>query len=182
MLERHINGPYAKDLQPALATDAYVEIQPNKGVYQVDAVEVIPTVETQEFSIDANDLEEEIEIRSLYAQDSALAQFRLLDPTDDDAIPDGIRITVDHGGEESPRFNLKNERGFYTNETASYGEDAPQTELWQYEDTDLFFTVENTTGDNVDFTLLYTGYLYDLTEARGETPDTTVLTERRSFR
>jgi len=110
--------------------------------------------------------------------------YRLFDPEGGQAIPDGIRITVDQGGEESPRFNSKNRRGFYAAETAAFGDQAQQTELYQYEDTDLFFNVENTTGSEVTFTLTYTGYIYDLVDIDtqpGET-DETVPVERLTLR
>lgn len=183
MLEDQIHGPHTKDLEPSLADGAFVKLQPDDEVREVTAVEVIPKVETQEITVDANDTDEEIEMRQLYAQDGVLAQFRLLDPAGDDtAIPDGIKITVDHGGEESPRFNLKNARGFYDSETSNFGDGAPQTELWEWEDTDLFFNVENTTGSEETFTLGYTGWAYKTVPAQDKTPDITVLTERFSLR
>ena len=184
MIEDQISGPNSTDLKPALAPGALVELLPGDEVRKVTAVEVIPTVETQEITVPANDSVEEIEMRQLYANDGVLAQFRLPDPTGGgaDPFPEGVEITVDHGGEESPRFNLKNARGFYTNETSRYGEGAPQTELWEWEDTDLFFNVENTTGSEVTFSLSYTGWAYKTAQATGEVPDITVLTERFSLR
>ena len=180
------NAPFSNDLEPLLTVDDTVEVQPDNDVYAVDVVEVLPAIETQEFTVPANDTLEEEEIRSLYVQDNALAQYRLPDPSGaGGAIPDGIRITVDHGGEESPRFNNKNERGFLTGETPLYGDAAQQTELFQFEDTDLFFSLENTTGSEETFTLLYTGWVYRLTGQPGMDPeeaDTAVLTERTSFR
>lgn len=183
MLEDQIHGPHSTDLEPALAPGAYVELLPDDVVREVTAVEVLPAIETQEITVPANDSVEEVEMRQLYAQDGVIAQFRLPDPAGETpAIPDGVEITVDHGGEESPRFNLKNARGFYDTNTAFLGEGAPQTELWEWEDTDLFFNVTNTTGGEETFTLQYTGWAYKTVAARGETPDISVLTERFSLR
>ena len=183
MIEDQISGPYTTDFEPALAVGAFVGLQPEGTTREVTAVEVLPTIETQEITVAANDTEDEVEMRQLYAQDGVLAQFRLLDPSGSDgAIPEGIEITVDHGGEESPRFNLKNSRGFYNSDTPFYGEGAPQTELFEWEDTDLFFNVENTTGSSVTFTLAYSGWAYNTVDAGNANPDISVLTERFSLR
>lgn len=182
MLEDQIHGPFTTDFEPALATGAYVRLLPENVVREVTAVEAIPTVETQEFVVPGNGVLDEQEIRSLYAQDGVLAQLRLLNPDGGQAIPDDISFTVDHGGEESPRFNLKNERGAVTPDTPAFGDGAPQTELFEWEDTDLFFNFANTSGTDTTFTLTYSGWTYNTTRADGEVPDITVLTERFSFR
>lgn len=181
-MEDHISGPYSTDFEPALPVGAFVELLPDAEVREVTAVEVLPTIETQEITVAANSTEDEVEMRQLYAQNGVLAQFRLIDPDGDVAIPDGIEITVDQGGEESPRFNLKNARGFYNTDTSSYGEGAPQTELFEWEDTDLFFNVENTTGSSITFTLNYSGWAYKTATAGNREPDISVLTERFSLR
>ena len=178
------NAPYSHNFDPLLYVDATVTLQPRIGTFAVSQMEILPTVETQEFVVPANDTLNEREMRGLYGQDGTLVQYRLFDPEGGQAIPDGIRITVDQGGEESPRFNSKNRRGFYAAETAAFGDQAQQTELYQYEDTDLFFNVENTTGSEVTFTLTYTGYIYDLVDIDtqpGET-DETVPVERLTLR
>lgn len=180
------NTPYYNDFEPLLTVDSTVEIQPQNDVWGVDVVEVLPAIETQEFVVPANSTLEEQEIRSLYVQDTVLAQYRL--PTaagSDGAIPDGIRIEVDQGGEESPRFNNKNERGFYDSNTATFGDAAQQTELFQFSDTDLFFDIENTTGSEITFTLVYSGWVYKLSRETGIQPeeaDQSVLVERASLR
>jgi len=181
------NIPHNTDFEPLLTVDSTVEIQPDNDVYAVDVLEVLPTIRTQEFVVPANGELQEEELRSLYVQDGVLAQYRLPDPaaTGEDAFPDGVEITVDQGGEESPRFNNKNSRGFYTNESARYGDAAQQTELFQFEDTDLFFNIDNTTNSEVTFTLLYSGWAYKLSEQPGMDPsaaDQAVLTERSSLR
>mgnify|MGYP000093602401 CR=1 FL=1 len=182
MLEDQIHGPFTTDFEPALATGAYVRIQPDDELREVTAVETIPAVETAEFTVPANGVLEEQEITALYAQDGVLAQLRLLDPDDGQAIPDDITFTVDHGGEESPRFNLKNERGFISSDTPAAGEGAPQTELFEWENTDLFFNFANAAGSSTTFTFTYSGWVYDTAPVSGEVPDITVLTERRPFR
>jgi len=175
------NNPYSSDLEPALTVDATVELQPDNGVHYVNAVELLPTVMTQEFTVPANDELVDEEIRSLYGQDGVLVQLRMLD---EDAIPAGVEIEVDHGGQESPRFNIKNQRGVLTSDTASYGDSGQQTELFQWEDTELFFTVKNTTAGEVTFELPYTGWAYDLRPENTDpqNADVTVLTERKSLR
>jgi len=161
------NTPYHTDFEPLLSVDDTVEIQPNNGVHAVETVELMPSVTTQEFTVAANDTLQEQEIRALYAQDGVLAQYRLPDPVGGgaDAFPDGVEITIDQGGEESPRFNNKTQRGRLTNEVPRYGENAAFTELYQYEDTDLFFNIENTTGAEVTFELVFAGFLYSLSRA-----------------
>jgi hypothetical protein len=180
------NIPHSSDFEPLLTVDSTVEVQPDNDVYAVDVLEVIPAIETQTFTVSANDTLEEQEITALYVQDGVLAQYRLPDPAGTGgAIPDGVRITVDQGGQESPRFNTKNERGFYSNDTSFYGDAAQQTELFQFENTDLFFNVENTTGSQVTFSLIYSGWAYKLTEQPEMVPedaDQAVLTERSSLR
>jgi len=180
------NIPHNTDFEPLLTVDSTVEVQPDNDVYAVDVLEVLPQIETQEFTVPANGTLDEEELRSLYVQDGVLAQYRLPDPVGGgaNAMPDGVRITVDQGGEEAPRFNNKNSRGFLTNETPRYGDSAQQTELFQFEDTDLFFNVENTTGAEETFTLIFTGWAYKLSGTQMEPGDAdqAVLTERSSLR
>jgi len=154
--------PHHNDFEPLLRVDSTVELQPSIGTFGVEIVEVLPTIETQEFTVGANDTVNEAEMRSLYAQDGTLAQYRLVNPDTGEAIPDGVEITVDQGGEEAPRFNNKNRRGFYDSDTVTIGDAAQQTELFQLHDTDLFFTFENTTSGDETFSLKYTGYAYKL--------------------
>lgn len=176
--------PHHNDFEPLLRVDSTVELQPSIGTFGVEIVEVLPTIETQEFTVDANDTVNEAEMRSLYAQDGTLAQYRLVNPDTGEAIPDGVEITVDQGGEEAPRFNNKNRRGFYDNDTVTVGDAAQQTELFQYEDTDLFFNVRNTTGSQVTFTLSYSGWVYKLrpTDLQPQQTDVSVTVERPSLR
>lgn len=184
MADEYSNQPYNNDFEPLLYVDGTVTLQPENETYGVSQVEIIPTIKTDEFVVPANDTLNEVEMRELYLQDGVLGQFRLFNPVGDEAIPNGIQITVDQGGEESPRFNTKNRRGFYNHLTPGFGEDAQQTELFQYEDTDLFFNVTNTTGSEITFRLKYTGYAFDLVNADlgpSET-DVTVPDERLSLR
>ncbi len=180
-----VRRPYFNDLEPALTVDATVALQPSDETFYVNTLEAIPTVETQTFEVADGETEEDIEIRGLYAQTGVLAQFRFIDVGDEDPpIPEGVRVFVNQGGEESPRFNLKNRRGFYDADTALYGDAAQQTELWQWEDEDLFFDIENDSGDAVEFSIKYTGWAYDLRPEDISPPDAdlTVLTERKSLR
>lgn len=172
------NTPYHTDFEPLLSVDDTVEVQPSEGVYGVETVEVMPTVTTQEFTVADGDTLQEQEIRALYAQDGVLAQYRLPDPATGDAFPDDVTITVDQGGEESPRFNNKTQRGVLTNEVPRYAENAALTELYQFEDTDLFFNIENTSGGAVTFELTFAGFLYSLRGAdiAPEAADASVLT------
>lgn len=184
MDEEYSTPPYDNDFDPLLYVDGTVTLQPGNETYGVSQVEIIPTLETNEFVVPANDTLNEVEMRELYLQDGVLGQFRLFDPEGGQAIPDNIEITVDQGGEESPRFNSKNRRGFYNALTPQLGENAQQTELFQFEDTDLFFNVTNTSGGEITFTLTYTGFAFDLVGADlapGET-DQTVPVERLSLR
>ena len=184
-LPDRVNNPYHSDLEPTLTVDSIVELQPDNGVYYVNAVEVLPAVETQTFTVPANDQLREQEIRSLYGQDGVLVQVRLPDPSGSDgAIPDDVKITVDHGGGESPRFNIKNQRGFYSSDVPFFGDAAQQTELFQWEDEDLFFNIENESDEEVEFSLTYTGWAYDLRpeDIDPQDADVAVLTERKSLR
>lgn len=176
--------PHHNDFEPLLRVDSTVELQPSVGTFGVELVEVLPSIETQEFDIPSGGVVNEAEMRSLYAQDGALAQYRLA-PTDlGGSIPDGVEITVDQGGEEAPRFNNKNRRGFYDSDTASFGDAAQQTELFQYEDTDLFFNVSNTTNSNQTFSLTYSGWVYKLKpiDISPQDADVAVTVERPTLR
>lgn len=184
MADEYSNPPYNNDFEPLLYVDGTVTLQPENETYGVSQVEIIPTLETDEFVVPANGTLNEVEMRELYLQDGVLGQFRLFDPAGGQAIPADIEITVDQGGEESPRFNTKNRRGFYNELTPQFGEDAQQTELFQFEDTDLFFNVVNTSGSETTFTLTYTGYAFDLVDADLDPAETdvTVPDERLSLR
>jgi hypothetical protein len=179
------NMPYSTDLEPVLSVDDTVELQPDGLTAGVETVEVFPAVTTQEVTVPANDTLNEVEIRGLYMPDGALAQLRLLskDATGQ-ALPTGVRFQVDQGGRESSRYNLKNQRARIDNDAVSAGDANQQTELYQYEDGDLFFTFENTTGSDETFKLKYTGYGYKLRDASvaPEETDVTVLTSRKTLR
>lgn len=184
-LPDRVNNPYNSDLEPTLTVDATVEIQPAEEAYMVRTVELLPQVSTAEFTVPANGFLEEQEIDEFYGQDGVLVELRIPTPVDgSDAIPDGIELEVDQGGQESPRFNIKNQKGVITNATPKFGEAFQQTQLYQWEDEDLFFTFENSTGSDVTFEIVATGYAYDLRPANinPEDADVTVLTERRSLR
>lgn len=172
------NQPYNSDLEPALQADATVEVRPSGKTYAVDRVETFPAIETQQFTVPANDTSEENEISSLYVQTDVLAQYRLF------SIPSDIQIEVNQGGEESPRFNNKNERGFLDSDVVGFGDNAQQTELWQWENTDLFFDLTDSSGNQQQFTLKYTGWGYAVSEIDidPEDADIQVLTERESLK
>lgn len=172
------NQPYNSDLEPALQADATVEVMPSGETYAVDLVETFPAIRTQEFVVPANDTLEEQEIRSLYVQTNVLGQYRLFD------IPSDIEIEVSQGGEESPRYNNKNERGFLDSDVVGFGDNAQQTELWQWENTDLFFDLTDTSGSQQTFTLKYTGWGYAVEpiDIPPEEADIQVLTERESLK
>jgi len=184
MDEDYSTAPYNHNFDPLLYVDGTVTLQPTNDTYGVSQMEIIPTLETDQFTVPANGTLNEVEMRELYLQDGVLGQFRLFDPAGGQAIPDGIEITVDQGGEESPRFNTKTRRGVYSAATPALGEAAQQTELYQFEDTDLFFNLSNSTANPISFTLTYTGYTFDLVPADlspSET-DETVPVERLNLR
>jgi len=175
--------PYSSDFEPRLTVDSTVELQPSGGTYYVNTLEVLPTFETQEFTVPAGESLEDQEIRSLYGQSGVLVQARFPDPQGaGSVIPEDVKVFVNQGGEESPRFNIKNTRAFYTSDTPFYGEAAQQTELFQWEDEDLFFDIENNSGEEVSFRIQYTGYAYDLRGDQVTDPDAVILTERKSLR
>ena len=99
MADEYSNQPYNNDFEPLLYVDGTVTLQPENETYGVSQVEIIPTLETNEFVVPANDTLNEVEMRELYLQDGVLGQFRLSDPVSGQAIPDDIEITVDQGGE-----------------------------------------------------------------------------------
>lgn len=184
-LPDRVNNPYNSDLEPTLTVDSTIELQPEEAAYMVRTVEVLPQVSTAEFTVPANGFLEEQEIDEFYGQDGVLVQLRIPTPPDGSAaIPDGIELEVDQGGQESPRYNIKNQKGVITGDTVEFGEAFQQTELYQYEDEDLFFTFENTSSTDQTFSIVATGYAYDLRPASidPENADVTVLTERRSLR
>jgi len=177
--------PYYHRFEPILAVDDTVELQPSAEVYVVDVVEVLPDLTTQEFTVSASDTLETVEVDELYAKDGALQQLRLVDPegAGNDTLPDGVEIVIDQGGQQAPRFNTKNQRGAIRTSTAATGEGYQFTEFYQYENTDLYFTIENTTGNEVTFSLPYAGFAYDLTrtDMDGSEADVTVPVERVPF-
>jgi hypothetical protein len=176
--------PYNTDLEPALYADATVELQPTGDVYAVDLVELVPSVDTQSVTVSANSTNEAVEMTELYLPEGVLGQLRLVDPQSGDAIPSGVEIEVFHGGEESPRFSIKNQNGYIDLDTVSFGDNSQQTELYQWEDTDLYFDFTNTTGSDETFTLTYTGYAFKLSrvDVAPEDADIQVPTERLPLR
>lgn len=172
------NQPFNTDFEPALHADALVETQPDGTVHVVELVEVFPKIQTETFTVPESGLEEQ-QMRSLYAPTDVLAQYRLFN------IPDNIEIRVNQGGQESPRFNNKNERGFIDSDVVDFGDAAQQTEIFQWEDTDLFFDFANTgSSGDIDVTLGFSGWGYSTTEVDvdPQEADIQVLTERASLK
>lgn len=166
--------PYSDDLDPTLVVGDTVAVQPQGVSGRVEALDVQPGVVVTELVDDgggtvigANSSLRDVEIRSLYNNDRFLAQYRLPpDPVNDTSpIPTDVEITVAQGGEQQTRFENKNSVGQLRPQTPFYGDGSPFTELWQYEDTDLHFTVDNNaTGsiDGDDLELIYIGWQYRL--------------------
>ena len=177
--------PYYNEFEPLLAVDDTVELQPSADVYVVDVVELLPTITTQEFTVPANGTLETQEVSELYAKDGSLQQLRLVDPVGgaNNPFPEGIEISIDQGGQQSPRFNTKNQRGVIDANTAETGDNYQFTELFQFEDTDLYFTIENTTGAEETFEIPFAGFAFDLTRTNmeGGEADATVPVERVPF-
>lgn len=170
-------GPYSGDFDPSLVVGDTVAIQPNGVTGRVEALDLQPGVVVTELVDDgggtviaANSSLRDVEIRSLYNNDRFLAQYRLPpDPVNDESpIPTDVEITVAQGGEQQTRFENKNSVGQLRPQTPYYGDGSPFTELWQYEDTDLHFTVDNNAGTSIDgddLELIYIGWQYRLDTA-----------------
>jgi hypothetical protein len=166
--------PYSADLEPTLVVGDSVLIQPTGISGQVEALDLQPGIVVTELVDDgggtvvpANSSLRDVEIRSLYNNDRFLAQYRLPpDPVNDTSpIPTDVEITVAQGGEQQTRYENKNSVGQLRPQTPFYGSGSPFTELWQYSDSDLHFTVDNNAASSVDgddLELIYIGWQYRL--------------------
>lgn len=171
---------WTEDLEPAVEPGDKVLIEPRGEGGVVQFVDVIPPIDTQTFELSDGQVLNDVEIRPLYVRENVLGQFRFFDIDGSPQIPDGVEIDVQQGGEEQRRFTTKNNRGRYTTEISSYGEDAQLTELWQWGDTDLFFTIKNDSGAAVEFDIRYVGFQYEIVGStpRPEAADLVVPVER----
>lgn len=137
--------------------------------YVVQNLNVLPKITLDENFVVADGSQEKREITELEVEDNYLAQYRLLRLADE--LPSDVDIRVDHGGKQSPMYETKNRLGRLDRETgAVYTDDGGDsvvdhhfsrfTELFVWEDSGPYFTVENNSGDEVDFDLTFTGYAY----------------------
>lgn len=139
-------------------------------LYVVQNINVLPGITLDEdFSVPDGQQEKQ-EITELEMDDGFLGQFRLLSLAEE--LPDDVEIKIDHGGKQSPMYETKNRRGFLDNTTgAVYTDDGAGSavsdhqmsrfsELFVWEDSTPYFTVENNSGAQVDFNLTFTGYAY----------------------
>ena len=184
MPETYSTEPYNDDFDPVLYEGGAVSLAPGFDTYTVEQLEIIPTIETQEVTVPANNTLPQVEMTNLYAQDTVLAQLRLVPGPSGTTVPSDIAYTVDQGGAESPRYNLKNVRGRIDEATADIGDNFKQTELFQFEDEDLFFNFENTSGSDTTFTLTFSGFAFDLipSDIEPAATDVTVPVERLNLR
>lgn len=149
-------GAYNTDFEPAVRPGDYLEI-PNEGrVFEVTDYIPQPGIEWS-VTVDANDVERNVEADELEMPDGLVGQFRILD---EDAIPSDVTIEVDLGGREAMAYATKNQRGRWDENTVAELPNGLGTELWMYEDDDLYFTVTNDQGDETTVDLVFRGYHY----------------------
>lgn len=125
-------------------------------------------------TVNANSTNRDNELTSISMPDGFLGQHRLLAPGVD--IPQGVNVTVDHGGQEAPYGTSKNTRSEFENSTGTeqgYDEDANSPtnswgivssllEFWTWENNPPYFTFENTTASQVTIDMTFVGYHYKL--------------------
>lgn len=181
-MTQYDTGPYSDDFQPLFTAGDTAALAPLGVAGEVSAVEVFPGIQTQEITVAANDVEQDVEMTALNMDDGALGQYRLFNTGDTPQIPDGVEIEVAQGGQQQPRYGNKNEQGVLTSDTPDVGENALLTELFVWEDEAPFFTVRNTTGSEVTLTLTYSGFGYQLTPTDTDDPDHVVNVERVSLK
>lgn len=149
-------GPFAENMAPAFAQGEYVHLRPIGDTYQVKLVEVQPGVDVT-LNVNANGMNSDQSADPLQVDDGMLAQYRVMDGTD---IRDGVTIEADQLGQQSVMYKSKNQRGDWGTDTSGLTPQSNLTELFQFEDRDLHFTVTETNGDGSNLTVTFSGFMY----------------------
>jgi len=147
--------------------------RPNEEPLVVQGRVPQPGLETETFTVAANDTLANQDMDLLQLPDHWLGSYRL--PRIGSELPDGVEILADWGGKSAPAYTAKNSRGAITNETPvvnGYDPDSGSvvtaenlasvfTEMWSYSHSDQpHLTFKNTTGAEVSFSLTFVGWQY----------------------
>ena len=138
---------------------------PRSGdLYRIGSYRPLPSIPVS-LDVTANDIETNQQAENLHMPDKMLGQYRIVNPSD---IRSGIAVEVDQGGREAPASVTRNFQSFFTADTAEVGTDGPLSELYQFEDDDLYFSVRETDGDGSGVTLTFSGFGYVLEAVTGQ--------------
>jgi hypothetical protein len=143
-----------------------IEFPRNGDLYEIRAYRPLPAVPV-DLDVTANSIETDQQAENLHMPDLMLGQYRIVNPSD---LRSGVEVEVDQGGREAPASVTRNFQSFFTADTPETGLDGPLTELYQFEDNDLYFSVRETDGDGANVTLTFSGFGYALDAVTGS-PD-----------
>lgn len=169
-----MKGAYTPDPTPVARPRDIVELDDgsSRQVYEVQQYAVLPEIDTQEFDVGANSVETNTPLENLELWDDWLGQYRFKRLADD--LPDGVNLQFDQGGSQAPLYQNLNQRGDLDNDslTADYPDNTGTTieveplshltEFFVLSDEAPEITIENTTGNQVTFTLTYFGWKFGL--------------------
>lgn len=177
-------GAYPYRLEPIARPGDVLRLDPLGEYREVDVFSIRPEIKAfaTAIALTANGTDADNEATELSMPDGWLGQFRMLKPGAD--IPDGVTVTVDQGGEQSPMYTTKNARGSFDHSIGTIeGDDASGTNtataletrltelyVWQ-DDTTPYFTFEETAGGTPSIqNVRFSGYAYRLGKKLSSAP------------
>lgn len=153
-------GAFDEDFRPAARDADVIRFNPDGGLYRVERIGSLPTLNVT-LSRTANGTAENQQATELQMPSNMLAQYRI---PNTGQIPSGVTLKFDQGGREAPLHLNKNNRLVFDEDTGALTPNANLTEFYQFEDRDLYVTVEDTSGNGADFDLTFAGWSYVVTE------------------
>ena len=176
-------GPYTPEFSPVARKDHAVELDfgDSSQTYRIVKFAPLPAIE-QSITVDANDVERDVDLDQLETWDGWFAQYRL--PRLTEELPDSVSLEFDQGGSQAPLYQNLNQRGAITNETpyqqvtdpADSGVDIHPLihllEMFVFEQETPKVTVTNDTASKVTVGLTFAGWQYQIqqVESVGEQP------------
>jgi len=166
-------GAYTQELTPLALPDDYLVLDDGADMryFEIERFRPQPAVDADTITVADND-DEKAELTNLEVWDGWLAQFRPIQLTE--SLPDDVTLRVDQGGKTARRYTTKDtaqavDNGDFYQEVADDGDNERVISSLEYlyeqyvwEQEVPYFTLENTSGGQVNVDLTFSGFLFKL--------------------
>lgn len=156
-------GLFSEQFEPAFSIGEYVRLEPMGEVRQVELLDAQPSIGVT-LDVNTNGRAVNQRLTEIEMPNHMLGQYRLANTGE---IKPGTRIEVDKMGRNSMKFATKNDRGYYTSFTPDLTPTSNLTEMYQWEDGEIYFSVYEEAGEsyeNDELEVTFSGFSFLLTE------------------